>query len=664
MQEMKKFTTMRVMKKTFYLLFFSFGFCLLANSSPFFSLESAPPFEMTKNLPIASQGRFRSMDSHARLWLYDLYHSQKIKKKDLKAFEKEEASALDLLWQIHFLGHEKLDHAPLFWIHYAEVKNLLGLPTTKDRFSFSELENSLLKNQESNLSVIHHLLLQEFKRLHLASQDLKTLKLELSNLSPDLWVVLKNNRLSVAKAPDALPWHFLTTGALLSADVETFLSAPRHQGKQVEEEILRLLQAVRSFSQMQKESFRNEKETEYEKTFKKFKSLDLPPKEIVQRLESSFPLPLRLQSAGNTLKMIPTNFANNEWVSLKSLNLKAYHQKTDKVALIDNFSAFSNQAFHDIRQAYQQMETLVLSAELSSHSNISLQKAVAKFTNAMSRGYSELAGKPYQHALGKSILYPTSLMLQAETLYYRLPLIKSAIFAYAIALLLMFLFVKLKKEILKTFALAFLAFGFLLHSSILVLRCYILQRPPVSNMFETVVYVPWIALLLGFAFYFFSRSLLILAAACFSSIALLILLELTHVDSRLENVQAVLDSQYWLIIHVLMVVGSYGAFAVSGILAHFFLIAYCRQKDSNTLQQIAKGLLHTMYVGLALLIPGTILGGVWAAESWGRFWDWDPKESWAFISACVYLLIVHAYTFRYIKDFGLAIGAVAGLDDN
>jgi ABC-type transport system involved in cytochrome c biogenesis permease subunit len=66
-------------------------------------------------------------------------------------------------------------------------------------------------------------------------------------------------------------------------------------------------------------------------------------------------------------------------------------------------------------------------------------------------------------------------------------------------------------------------------------------------------------------------------------------------------------------------------------------------------------------LGIALLIPGTILGGVWAAESWGRFWDWDPKESWAFISSCAYLIIIHSYTFGHIRGFGLAVGSIVGL---
>src|SRR5208282_2414510 len=111
------------------------------------------------------------------------------------------------------------------------------------------------------------------------------------------------------------------------------------------------------------------------------------------------------------------------------------------------------------------------------------------------------------------------------------------------------------------------------------------------------------------------------------------------------NVQAVLNSPYWLTVHVLMVVGSYGAFALSGVLGHYYLFtqAFTGKPQKTHVNLSAQAVLYTMYAGLTLLIPGTILGGVWAAESWGRFWDWDPKESWAFITACVYLLVIHAY---------------------
>ena len=287
---------------------------------------------------------------------------------------------------------------------------------------------------------------------------------------------------------------------------------------------------------------------------------------------------------------------------------------------------------------------------------------IASLTEALSsqllEGYQSIAGIPYREALGKTLSYPTTSRLTAERIYYQYPLAEFAILGYILAIAAFFFAWTLKKASFDRVGRIFTLLAFLLHTFILGLRCYILQRPPVSNMFETVLYVPWIAVLTGLVF----RKSVVMAAADVVAFALLLLLQMTNVSNGLENVQAVLDSQYWLLIHVLMVVGSYGAFFLSGILGHAYLAGYLWQrKETPSLQFLAKFILQSMYVGVALLIPGTILGGVWAAESWGRFWDWDPKESWAFISSCIYLIWIHAYTFQYVRNFGLAVGSIVGL---
>jgi ABC-type transport system involved in cytochrome c biogenesis permease subunit len=181
-------------------------------------------------------------------------------------------------------------------------------------------------------------------------------------------------------------------------------------------------------------------------------------------------------------------------------------------------------------------------------------------------------------------------------------------------------------------------------------------------MFETVVYVPWVAVLTGFALYFFTRNKVLVIASTAAAFLFLIFLQLTHLDNGMENVQAVLDSQFWLMIHVLMVVGSYGLFILAGILGHLYLGMHLYyHSETPAMANLGRNIIQIIFIGTSLLITGTILGGVWAAESWGRFWDWDPKESWAFISSCIYLIWIHLYTFGHIGNFGLAVGSVAGL---
>ncbi|MBN4066885.1 cytochrome c biogenesis protein CcsA [Simkania negevensis] len=270
---------------------------------------------------------------------------------------------------------------------------------------------------------------------------------------------------------------------------------------------------------------------------------------------------------------------------------------------------------------------------------------------------NHLAGKPYQYAEGKALYYPTMGQMSAEGFYYKLPLLLIVALLYCLSLLF-FAFPKTRRFATLIFLIAFLS-----HTFYLALRCYILSRPPVSNMFESVLYVPWTAALLALVlrYTFFKSNLLLFCASLANSVIFAILL-VTKLYLEMENVQAVLDSQYWLIIHVLMIVGSYGVFLLCGALGHAYLaVRWIKKRHTKACDLLSKAILQTMYIGTALLIPGTILGGVWAAQSWGRFWDWDPKESWAFISSCTYLLFIHAYTFKKISKNTLAIGSIVGL---
>ena len=379
--------------------------------------------------------------------------------------------------------------------------------------------------------------------------------------------------------------------------------------------------------------------------------------EISHHIESRYPLALRLNNAGTTLKMLPSRLAPGEWLSLKALKIQIYDESTNALQDVGNFTLYSDEQFAAIRKTYLNLEKAYLNQQ---------EQQITEYTSLLAEelrsAYKSLAGKPYAQALDKAIYYPSKNQLYAEAFYGRVPLTEAAIFFYAIAALLFIFSIGNIHSRLNFWAIVSMSLAFGIHTFLLILRCYILQRPPVSNMFETVIYVPWIAVLAGFVLRAILRNQLALLAACITSIALLVLLKLANLNASMENVQAVLDSRYWLIIHVLMVVGSYGVFVLCGVLGHIYLVNFAFKKsDEKTLKSTGKLILQTMYVGLALLIPGTILGGIWAAESWGRFWDWDPKESWAFISSCVYLLWVHSYTFNHIRYFGLAVGSIVGL---
>jgi ABC-type transport system involved in cytochrome c biogenesis permease subunit len=251
-------------------------------------------------------------------------------------------------------------------------------------------------------------------------------------------------------------------------------------------------------------------------------------------------------------------------------------------------------------------------------------------------GWEELAGKPYLEATGKQLYYPTRLQLQLELALHRSPPLPWLIGGYCVAALL-YLF-RWKRT-----ALSLLLTTWAFHLLLIAVRSFILGRPPVANMEESLLWAPWVAV---------TASLFLGYRGAAGVAAALSLLVAGHFRAGLEPVQAVLDSQLWLSIHVLLVVGSYGLFLLAGVMGHLYLLRGNVQ---------VRSLVTALYLGTGMLIAGTLLGGVWAAQSWGRFWDWDPKEAWAFISICVYLFWIHAYYFGLIGPRGLAIGSIVGL---
>lgn len=271
-----------------------------------------------------------------------------------------------------------------------------------------------------------------------------------------------------------------------------------------------------------------------------------------------------------------------------------------------------------------------------------LEKDSRALEKALVAAYATIAGQTYLKTSSGSLSYPTVARLKTEIFLQKFPIIALLIIGYALSSSL-FLF---KKKTLATWA---LLCTFSLHLLLLAARSYILMRPPVSNMYETVLYVPFVAV--GVSLLIF-RKTIFLPLSSFLALALMILLPKS---GELETIRPVLNHPLWLVIHVLMVVGSYALFLLGGILGHLILL------QPKKFAPFEKPLQRILEFGTMFLIGGTILGGVWAAQSWGRFWDWDPKESWAFISSGIYLLWIHAYKFKKIEVYGLAVGSIIGL---
>ncbi|MFA6915757.1 MAG: cytochrome c biogenesis protein CcsA [Parachlamydiales bacterium] len=329
----------------------------------------------------------------------------------------------------------------------------------------------------------------------------------------------------------------------------------------------------------------------------------------------------------------------DEILTLPNRHTPSFWEPLKKISLDQkNFTAYSDKSYAQIHAAYSRW--------LKAADPLSGIEA-EELTQALLGGYAEIASKPYLKSVQKELRFPSLTQLKAEKLYVTVPWVKVSFILFTLAAIICayghLSFAKWAASI-----------GFSILTVTIALRMYILQRPPVSNMTETLLFVPWIAVLVGLVFK--KEALLISTSLAALLLGISIFAKMGH---ALENVQAVLDSNYWLTIHVLLVVGSYALFLLSGLAGHAYLAALAWNKQGQ-LNPWAKLVKNTSYLGLGMLIPGTILGGIWAAQSWGRFWDWDPKESWAFITILAYLIGLHAYRYKVIGDKGLALSAIIG----
>ena len=186
--------------------------------------------------------------------------------------------------------------------------------------------------------------------------------------------------------------------------------------------------------------------------------------------------------------------------------------------------------------------------------------------------------------------------------------------------------------------------AFVLHGAGLAMRWYLSGHAPWSNGYEAVVFVAFVTVLAGILFY--KQNKIILGATGILAWLMLFVAHMNSLDPEITNLVPVLKS-YWLMIHVAIITGSYGFLGLGAILALLTLFMYLFTQESNKKQigLVSKELTYTMemviIVGLFMLTIGTFLGGVWANESWGRYWGWDAKETWALASVLTYSIILH-----------------------
>ncbi|CAM1341460.1 cytochrome c biogenesis protein CcsA [Tenacibaculum amylolyticum] len=275
----------------------------------------------------------------------------------------------------------------------------------------------------------------------------------------------------------------------------------------------------------------------------------------------------------------------------------------------------------------------------------------AKKTSDYTEANQILEGiKKFQRKYGSEVI-PSEDKINLEIAYNKINIFNQLFRYYGLFGALLILFVVLKIFSQRKFInyivkglLAIIILLFVFHTLGLLSRWYISGNAPWSNAYESIIYVAWATMLFGL--FLGRKSALTIGAATFTACVILMIARGNWLDPEIANLQPVLNS-WWLLVHVSIIVASYGPFSLSMMLGvvSLFLIIFTNKNNKKKVEANIKELTiineMSLAVGLVMLTIGNFLGGMWANESWGRYWGWDPKETWALISIMIYAFVLH-----------------------
>lgn len=350
--------------------------------------------------------------------------------------------------------------------------------------------------------------------------------------------------------------------------------------------------------------------------------------QALQRLQNQM-MYFRELAAGRLLRIMP-NAETDTWLSVAEL---PQVQQGFFVGISQNVAAYLGAlAEHqDVEAAKASLDQAV----------IDFQKSIEQ---VVPQKYAEA------HKVGTEVLYNDLHPFRWTYILYILA-----------AIILLFIWIRdLQAGMPLVWTIALL--GFFIHILGFAFRVYLAERPPVTNMYETVVWVSWGVMLFSMVLEKIYKYRVFLLAGTLVGFVCMVIADTAPavLDPSLQPLEAVLRSSYWLIVHVMTITISYAAFALAFGLGDIGLIYYAIDKDKHAekIQHITTGVYRSMQIGVAFLAPGIILGGIWADASWGRFWGWDPKETWALIVLLGYIIILHTRLVNWIQNFGMLVAGV------
>ena len=253
-------------------------------------------------------------------------------------------------------------------------------------------------------------------------------------------------------------------------------------------------------------------------------------------------------------------------------------------------------------------------------------------------------------------------LLIREVNYNKLDLLFWSLIFYIAALITLtaIAFIRIKNKKLRLLPFILIMIGFLYHLSAIIMRITILERPPISTLYESIIFVGLIAVLFSIILELIKKDGLYLFVGSIVGITLHYISFGYATDGDTFGVLiAVLNSNFWLSTHVTTITIGYGTTLIAGLVGHLYLIkANWNPYNTKELKIIYNNMVALTFIALFFTMFGTILGGIWGDQSWGRFWGWDPKENGALLIVMWLLMMVHLRLSGMVKGAGYALGLV------
>lgn len=250
--------------------------------------------------------------------------------------------------------------------------------------------------------------------------------------------------------------------------------------------------------------------------------------------------------------------------------------------------------------------------------------------------------------------------LKLEAFYVQADLFNAVLIIYILGFVLLMTALLSSQRYFYQAAALLMSIGAVLHISNIIMRIIIMGRPPVATLYETTIFVSFIAVFLSLLFEYKRRDATGLTVGSIIGTVLLFISTRYAADGdTMEMLVAVLNTNFWLATHVVAVTIGYGCSLVAGTLGHIYLIThYLRPKDTQAQSNLGNSILAVALIAAFFATLGTILGGIWADQSWGRFWGWDPKENGAMFIVLWLLWLLHGKIANVLNPLNFASAAI------